>query len=345
MKKKKIFLGAYVNQINAQNINCKSISLHLNKEKYQVKSLVLGSKNIPKLLGVSYFKVNSFCYSFSNLFAFIRAVFWADVCYLPKHQSTPRIVLKIASFFHKKIFTTIEGNMCDTSKKNMISSFGSINNMIQHFSLIPNRFGITKGIIENAKCGVVLNSVPLYLGVEKIKFNYNKSRKKLRNVVFIGSFVKTKDIDEFIQLSSYFPEISFNLVGDGPESKRLKYISGDNVIFHNKLNHECLSKLLRDMDLHFLPSKSEGFPKVILETASSAIPSIVYKDYGANEWITHRENGFIVSNFNEVIDVLHELIKRPDFLERNSQNVLELADKFDWKIVIKDWEKVIDNII
>ena len=77
-----------------------------------------------------------------------------DVCYLPKHQSTPRIVLKLVSFFNKKIFTTIEGNMCDKSKKNMISSFGSINNMIQYFSLIPNKFGITKDIVENAKCGV-----------------------------------------------------------------------------------------------------------------------------------------------------------------------------------------------
>ena len=63
------------------------------------------------------------------------------------------------------------------------------------------------------------------------------------------------------------------------------------------------------------------------------------------EWIIHKENGFIVSNFNEVLEILHELIERPDLLERNSQNVLELADKFDWKIVIKDWEKVIDNLI
>ena len=345
MKKKKIFLGAYVNQLNAQNINCKSISLHLNKERYQVKSLVLGNKNIPNLHGVSYFKVSSLCYSFSNLFAFIRAILWADVCYLPKHQSTPIIILKIASFFNKKIFTTIEGNMCDTSKKNMISSFGSVNNMIQHFSLIPNKFGITKGIVDNAKCGVILNSNPLYLGVEKTTFNYNKPRKKLRNVVFIGSLIKTKDIDEFIKLSSYFPKISFNVVGDGPEKRRLKSISEDNVIFHNKLNHECLAKLLINMDLHFLPSKSEGFPKVILETACSSIPSIVYKEYGAKEWITHKENGFIVSNFNEVIDILHEIIERPDILERNSQNVLELAVKFDWKIIIKDWEKVIDNLI
>ena len=50
--------------LNSQNINCKSISLYLNKEKYQVKSLVLGSKNIPKLDGVSYFRVSSFLFFF-----------------------------------------------------------------------------------------------------------------------------------------------------------------------------------------------------------------------------------------------------------------------------------------
>ena len=93
----------------------------------------------------------------------------------------------------------------------------------------------------------------------------------------------------------------------------------------------------------FFTIKIRVFQKVVLETAL-CIPSIVYKDY-VKEWITHKENGFIVSNFNEVLDILHELIDRPDLLKRNSQNVLELADKFDWKIVINDWEKVIDNLI
>ena len=39
MKKKKIFLGGYVNILNAQNINCKSLSIHLNKDKYKGTSL------------------------------------------------------------------------------------------------------------------------------------------------------------------------------------------------------------------------------------------------------------------------------------------------------------------
>ena len=75
MRKKKIFLGGYINQMNAQNINCKSIAHHLDKDKYIVKTLVLGSENIPNITGVTYIRVYTFLYAISNLIAFIRAVF------------------------------------------------------------------------------------------------------------------------------------------------------------------------------------------------------------------------------------------------------------------------------
>ena len=76
--------------------------------------------------------------------------------------------------------------------------------------------------------------------------------------------------------------------------------STTNVIFFGKLNSYEISNHLQNMDLHILLSRSEGFPKVILETASSAIPSILYDDYGADSWINHSENGFVVSTFTEV---------------------------------------------
>ena len=69
MRKKKIFLGGYINHINAQNINCKSIAKHLDKEKYIIKTLVVGSENIPNITGVTYIRVYTFLYSISNLIA------------------------------------------------------------------------------------------------------------------------------------------------------------------------------------------------------------------------------------------------------------------------------------
>ena len=342
--RKKIFLGAYINVINAQNINCKSIAFHLDKNKYSVKTLVLGNKNIEKLDNVSFIKVSNVGYKISNLYAFIKGVLWADVCYFPKHQSTPKFALKLANLLDKKTFTTIEGNMCDTSRRNMIDSFGSFKNMKNHFSLISHAFGITSEIIKKANCGIKLEQNPLYLGVESNQFSFRKTKKKLNNIVFIGSLLKTKNLDDFISLASLYPLLNFHIIGEGPIKEYLENKSSKNVSFHGQLNHLYLSKELINMDLHFLPSRSEGFPKVILETASSAIPSLLYNDYGADSWIDHSENGFVVSTFEEVKSTIDNLIENPDLLRRNSENVLELAEKFDWKIIIKSWEKVIDNL-
>jgi glycosyltransferase involved in cell wall biosynthesis len=342
--RKKIFLGAYINVINAQNINCKSIAFHLDKNKYSVKTLVLGDENIENLDDVSFIKVLTLGYKTSNLFAFIKGVLWADVCYFPKHQSTPKLALKLANLLDKKTFTTIEGNMCDTSRRNMIDSFGSFKNMKNHFSLISHSFGITSEIIKKADCGIKLEQHPLFLGVESNLFSFRKTKKKLNNIVFIGSLLKTKNLDDFISLTSIYPLLNFHIIGEGPIKEYLIKKSSKNVTFHGKLNHFELSRKLANMDLHFLPSRSEGFPKVVLETASSSIPSILYNDYGADSWINHSENGFVVSNLEEVKNTIDNLIKNPEILIRNSENVLELAEKFDWKIIIKSWEKVIDNL-
>jgi glycosyltransferase involved in cell wall biosynthesis len=94
----------------------------------------------------------------------------------------------------------------------------------------------------------------------------------------------------------------------------------------------------------FLPAKSEGFPKVILESASSGIPSIVYNTYGASNWMKHRENGFIVNDFDEVKGIVNELLNNAKLLQSISENTKELANEYNWKNVIKDWEKVIVNL-
>ena len=103
-------------------------------------------------------------------------------------------------------------------------------------------------------------------------------------------------------------------------------------------------------------SNARNFVSGVINSKSPSIEKLGHVDFVAYELIKPelkpsdqfeflKKNGFIVSNFDEVLDILHELIDRPDLLKRNSQNVLELADKFDWKIVINDWEKVIDNLI
>ena len=120
--------------------------------------------------------------------------------------------------------------------------------------------------------------------------------------------------------------------------------SKKNIISHGQLDHKDLSIRFNNIDLLFLPSKSEGFPKVILEAASAGIPSILYTDYGASEWITDGVDGFLANDFNHVIEIVNQLIKSDQLLQDVSIGALQMSNRFDWNNLINDWENVIDNL-
>tara|TARA_B100000123_G_C25730286_1_gene428911 strand:- start:3 stop:1043 length:1041 start_codon:yes stop_codon:yes gene_type:complete len=346
MKKKKIFLGAYVNINNAQNINCKALATYLDKEKYLIKTLKVAVKEPQQLNSeITYITVFKHLYILSNFFAFLYGIMWSDLSYLPKHHSTPILVLKIAKIFNKKIFTTIEGNICDSNYKSMIDSFGSKQKMLKYFSLIPNIYGITNHISSNTNCGIHLHKKPLFLGVDRKIFDSDRKVKKLRNIIFIGSLIKRKRIFELLEIAKEFKNLNFHIVGSGPLKSDILKFSSKNVILYDHINNNEIPNILLNMDLNILLSRSEGFPKVILEAASASIPSIVYNNYGMQEIIKTNRNGFVLKNKKEVIEKIHELIRFPKLLYDNSMGAYELSKDFDWNSQIKEWELEIDLLI
>lgn len=81
------------------------------------------------------------------------------------------------------------------------------------------------------------------------------------------------------------------------ECKRLvqRYDLQDRVDFTGAIpDTASLAKLIRDMDVLILPSKSEGFPLVIPEVAGFGVPAIVTTESAADEFIDHEANGFLL---------------------------------------------------
>ena len=95
----------------------------------------------------------------------------------------------------------------------------------------------------------------------------------------------------------------------------------------------------------YFPSRLEGFPKVVLECAAAGVPSILYNDYGADEWIISGKNGFVVKDMDEAENTIKYLIENPTSLSELSQGATELGKSYDWNIVIKEWETVIDDLL
>ena len=341
MRKIKVFLGGYINYTNAQNLNCRAVAEHLNKENYQVFSLTahFGKKEKFNVQTFHCFKP----FSISKHIGFLLGIIKCDIAYLPKHIDTPFWILKLAQLLKKPVFSTIEGNVTNQDIPNLISLFGSSNIMKEHFRYVNQIFGITQHLINETKSVLKIECNPLFLGVNSHQFTANIS-KELKSIVFIGGLIKRKRVDEIVKLAINYPAIKFNIIGDGPEKKQLESNAPSNIEFYGALSHNDINTIFEQSDVMFLPAKSEGFPKVTLEAASAGIPSIVYNTYGASDWIENKKNGFIATDLEDVKEIINELLDNSELLQITSESAVKLAKRFDWKNVINDWEKVINNL-
>lgn len=352
MKRIKIFLGGYVNYLNAQNINCRALSEHLDKEKFRVSTLLYPVGNAAdfcKVPGVSYIQQYR-PMRFLGWLGYLRGIAGADVAYLPKgeYDDFCRMWAKLCG---TKVFTTLEGLIGDIDLSKMSTKAGKV--YVKHFrEYEPHLFAITRFLAADVanRRGYHFADEILYLGVQAEQFeNREKKVSELKNVVFIGNKLPTKNIGDFLAAAGLQPDIQFHIVGDHlmKSCTIQEYIAEhelSNVTYHGRLNHSQLAELLREMDLMYFPSRSEGFPKVHLETACAGVPTLCYSDYGAEEWISTGKNGYVVNTREEAFAVIDHLKSHPEELQEVSRRAVELGRSFDWKVLVKRWEDVITKI-
>jgi glycosyltransferase involved in cell wall biosynthesis len=345
--KTRLFLGGFVNASNAQNINCRSIAKHLNKFKFEIHTLSIYSSPDLEIDEVYIHK----CYwphRFFIYWVYLVQILLADIVYLPKGNHL-NYTSFLCTLFNKKSMTTIEGIFDQEATKNATKISGK--NFIKYYHRFSQRYSITSFMRAYNYKHHQLETNPeiLYLGTESSLFlNVNRSQSELKKVIMIGNDLIRKGVFDYFKLASKFQDLEFHLVGSGNGKidieMELKKRKLSNLVFHGFLDQQKIAELLSNVQLHILLSRSEGFPKVILENACNGIPSLVYGDYGAQEWISNGVNGFVVSDLNEAIQTLVKLQTETSLLNTLSCNSIELGKSFDWTNKIKHWEKAFEDL-
>ena len=356
MKQKiRILLGGYVNNINAQDLNCRALAMFLDKDKFDVSAFLVPQefKDFDigdEMAGVNLIQLNRPA-KILWYWIYFKGILNCDIAYLPKGQKRHWCKF-LCKLFRKKSFTTVEGVMDKETLAGLISLYRNKETVKNVYNTWDRTYSITHFMASrNFDALGIRSDGVLYLGVDTELFKINKKTFKKKDepldVVFIGTDIKRKRLNEFLDLAKLFPNDRFHVVGgQGKEDifKTLGYEPIANVTVHGRLTHKELVGLLRTMDLHVFPSRSEGFPKVTLETAAAGVPSIVYDDYGATEWITSGKDGFVVNKFDEIVEILKDIKSHPEKLQNLSANAASMASRFDWKSVIKNWETIIEEM-
>ncbi len=198
----------------------------------------------------------------------------------------------------------------------------------------------------------------IYNGVDTSIFQPVAIQRDLSKIVMVGRMHPYKGFDQlFACLNDLFQQnqhIHLAIICSVIESYKLRLLSLVEIQYHNRIqflgripNHE-LPKHYASANLTILPSLSEAFPLIPLESMACGTPVILSNRFSSNEIIENGENGFLVEILNQVelTKKISQILSDQEKIEsiRNKVRV-EIIEKFSIDIKIAENVSYYQNLI
>ncbi|XQY91538.1 glycosyltransferase [Metabacillus sp. HB246100] len=201
-------------------------------------------------------------------------------------------------------------------------------------------------------------------GVDYSKINPTKPNVKYfqnegPKLLSVSNLYPEKSIDTNLyaisKLIKNYPNLEYNIVGDGPEKQRLKELAGklgikDNVRFLGAFIHEDVLSIMNQCDVFSMPSINEAFGVVYIEAMSLGKPVIGCHGEGPEDIVDDKRNGFLIkkNDVEQLTSALDLLFKDKELREKIGVLAKEtVKNRFTWenvsKDIIKEYNYVLDK--
>ena len=164
-----------------------------------------------------------------------------------------------------------------------------------------------------------------------------------RNIFFVGSIIKRKGIEEWINafsfLSERWPDIKGYLVGSGPDKyvAYLKHLIASKpmnlqIEFTGQLKREEIVQLFSKGGIFCLPSYVENSPNTIMEAMAAGLPVVATDVGNVSQMVEHQNNGLLVEtcSVDGIKDALSVLLTNLELYTRAARLGREIASQ-RWK--------------
>jgi L-malate glycosyltransferase len=157
-------------------------------------------------------------------------------------------------------------------------------------------------------------------GIDVGAFANRRTRDKVRTFITVANLRPEKQHETLIAaaatLCRLYPDVSFQIVGDGPRRRSLEELAqaqgvGERIVF---LGHrEDIPALLAAADAFVLPSRSEAFPNSALEAMVAGLPVVASAVGGLVDLVDHGRTGLLVppADPEALVAALRSLIEAP----------------------------------
>lgn len=342
-KRIRLFLGAYVNYPNAQNINCDHIARYIDKDKFEVHAMYTSmcpiNKTEYKELGIHLHKLihHRFIWYWCKYLTMLFGKF--DIYYLPKQE--PMDYRFADKHKNNALISSVEGVVGEQIP------LGDKNAERYYNELMTDYFSISRCIHDSVKMYWRKDSEVLYLGLDTPKEAVRK-HTDIRTLIWIGSVVDRKRPELFLECAKAFSEYRFVMIGDGDNLthiKQLAEIAGlNNLVLMGRITNDEVYKELNEADLLLMTSDKEGLPKVIGEAMISGVPAIYINECYDVDYVKSGENGFAVADLDEMKDKIQYLINHPKEYAEMSKKAAESVQEYLWPVLIKKYEEYFERV-
>ena len=290
-----------------------------------------------------------------------------DLIYV--HSSKAGALGRIANIcFKKPIIYNPHGwsfNMQISSKKKLMFVF--IERLLSRFcdviiaiSQKEKESALVNKICSDKKIKVIFNGIDIeryeqeLLDEDNCRDELNIPKEAIV-VGMVGRLSKQKAPDVFIKCAAIIkkkiPESFFLLVGDGEQKDEM-----EKLVEEYELN-DCVRitgwvdnsyKYIKSFDVAMLLSRWEGFGLAIAEYMICEKPIVATKVDAIPNLIENNESGILVNpdNENEAAEAVVRIINDKEFTKYIVANArVKVRKEFDVKRVVKEHEKIIDELI
>ena len=204
----------------------------------------------------------------------------------------------------------------------------------------------------NQKSIIVPNGVNHFWLQKKYTKFESKDKKKI-NLIYVGSFLKRKNVHISIAVASRLKTLGYNIKllivggGSGNEYKirKLAKKNEDIVEIYDRIEEkEKLLSIYRKSDIFIMPSYNETFGLVYLEAMSQGLPIIYTKGEGVDGYFKNGTIGYSVNpkDINDIVEKIEMIIHNYNKISKNCYN---LVDNFSWDKISKTYYNIYNSVI
>lgn len=220
--------------------------------------------------------------------------------------------------------------------------------IIQEYQINPDKISVVHNGISSEEVAKEQQAIPQTPdGLDRLK----DSGQKL--VLFLGRFTIQKGADRFIlaarRVIDYLPNTKFLMVGGGDMERELIELAArlgiaDKVVFTGFLRGFARNRVYQASDLFVMPSLSEPFGLVALESLLHDTPVIISKQSGVAEVVKHALS-VDFWDVDSLVNLIVSTLQHQSLSKTLTHNGKQEAIQATWDKAAKRCKEIYDDIL